>query len=90
MSARQALSLGLSRSGVKSYRVLSNALDALAEAGTPTPCAGRAADFTANLCTHCPVQRLCHDHGNKFEQAPEWHPKPSKKNTQQEETEWFK
>ena len=71
MSARQALSLGLSRSGVKSYRVLSQALAALAEAGTPTPCAGRAADFTANLCTHCPVQRLCHEHA-KFEEAPEW------------------
>ena len=86
MSAQQALSLGLSRSGVKSYRVLSQALAALAEAGTPTPCAGRAADFTPVLCTHCPVQRLCHDHGNKFEEAPEWHPKPSKKNTQQKDT----
>ncbi len=86
MSARQALSLGLTRTGVKSYQVLSNALDALAEAGTPTPCAGRAADFTALDCRQCPVQRLCHDHGNKFEEAPEWHPKPSKKNTQQKDT----
>ena len=72
MSAQQALSLGLTRTGVKSYQVLSNALDALAEAGTPTPCAGRAADFTANLCRQCPLQRLCADHGNKFEEAPEW------------------
>ena len=71
MSARQALSLGLSRSGVKSYRVLSQALAALAEAGTPTPCAGRAADFTALDCRECPVQRLCHEHA-KFEEAPEW------------------
>ena len=72
MSARQALSLGLTRSGVTSYQVLTNALDALAEAGTPTPCAGRAADFTANLCTHCPVQRLCHDHGTRYEQTGIW------------------
>ena len=34
MSARQALSLGLSRSGVRSYQALTQALDALAEAGT--------------------------------------------------------
>ena len=71
MSAQQALSLGLTRTGVKSYQVLSNALDALAEAGTPTPCAGRAADFTALDCRECPVQRLCHEHA-KFEEAPEW------------------
>ena len=71
MSAQQALSLGLTRTGVKSYQVLSNALDALAEAGTPTPCAGRAADFTALDCRQCPVQRLCHEHA-KFEEAPEW------------------
>ena len=71
MSARQALSLGLSRSGVKSYETLTQALDALAEAGTPTPCAGRAADFTPVLCRQCPVQRLCHEHA-KFEEAPEW------------------
>lgn len=80
MSARQALSLGLTRTGVKSYQVLSNALDALAEAGTPSPCAGKAAAFTANLCTHCPVQKLCADHGTRYEEAPEWHqPKGSKK-----------
>lgn len=72
MSARQALSLGLSRSGVKSYQVLSNALDALAEAGTPTPCAGRAANFTALDCRQCPVQRLCHDHGTRYEQTGIW------------------
>ena len=72
MSARQALSLGLTRTGVKSYQVLSNALDALAEAGTPTPCAGRAADFTPVLCRQCPVQRLCHDHGTRYEQTGIW------------------
>lgn len=73
MSARQALSLGLTRTGVKSYQVLSNALDALAEAGTPTPCAGRAADFTPVLCRQCPLQKLCADHGNKFEEDSIWH-----------------
>ena len=73
MSARQALSLGLTRTGVKSYDQLTDALDALNHAGRQTPCAGKAADFTPVLCRQCPVQRLCHDHGNKFEQATEWH-----------------
>lgn len=67
-----ALSLGLSPSGVRSYVSLTHALAALSEAGTPSPCAGKAADFTANLCTHCPVQKLCADHGTRHEEAPEW------------------
>ena len=83
MSARQALSLGLTRTGIKSYQVLSNALDALAEAGTPTPCAGRAADFTALDCRQCPVQRLCHDHGTRYEQTGIWGGSKAGRNTNQ-------
>ena len=63
--------LGLSAAGVKSYDQLTEALDALNRAGRQTPCAGRAADFTALDCRECPVQRLCHEHA-KFEEAPEW------------------
>ena len=83
MSARQALSLGLTRTGIKSYQVLSNALDALAEAGTPTPCAGRAANFTALDCRQCPVQRLCHDHGTRYEQTGIWGGSKAGRNTNQ-------
>ena len=83
MSARQALSLGLTRTGVKSYQVLSNALAALAEAGTPTPCAGRAADFTGLDCRQCPVQRLCHDHGTRYEQTGIWGGSKAGRNTNQ-------
>ena len=64
--------LGLSAAGVKSYDQLTDALDALNRAGRQTPCAGRAADFTANLCRQCPVQRLCHDHGTRYEQTGIW------------------
>ena len=65
--------LGLSAAGVKSYDQLTDALDVLNRAGRQTPCAGRAADFTSLDCRQCPLQKLCADHGNKFEQAPEWH-----------------
>ena len=66
------LSLGLSPSGVRSYVSLTHALAALSEAGTPSPCAGKAAAFTSLDCRHCPVQRLCHDHGTRYEQTGIW------------------
>ena len=64
--------LGLNAAGVKSYDQLTDALDALNRAGRQTPCAGRAADFTPVLCRQCPVQRLCHDHGTRYEQTGIW------------------
>lgn len=77
MSARQALSLGLSRSGVKSYQVLTQALAALSEAGTPTPCAGMAANFTPIVCAQCPLRKLCRDHGTRFEETGIWGGSPA-------------
>lgn len=80
MSTRRSLTVGLTRAGAASYEALTRALDALNHAGRQTPCAGRAANFTALDCRQCPAQRLCHDHGTKFEEATEWHqPKGSKK-----------
>ena len=75
--------LGLSAAGVKSYDQLTDALDALNHAGRQTPCAGRAADFTGLDCRQCPVQRLCHDHGTRYEQTGIWGGSKAGRNTNQ-------